>query len=185
MLCPTAADFTTTLGLRGTLAALRKLPFDHLIEQMSVHFGGKNSVLHVDGADFALLTSYTGSVAIFAFMTSTRRLHPPRGLVSSTHLMSDASAPNIEQTLMRPQLKLFTSLLIDMRTTKHSVLIDACGQWYGTRYLRGCLSSNIHDFGRRPIEKLVVISLKRIRIFCVVDIFARTLRSVRANHHAI
>src|SRR5579883_610007 len=67
---------------------------------------------------------------------------------------------NIEQPLVRSDLKLLAGFLIHVRRTQHSVFVLHRGQWNRTRDLCAGAPRRINDFSGRLIKHFVVVSLQ-------------------------
>src|ERR1700743_792950 len=67
---------------------------------------------------------------------------------------------NIDQALVRADLKSFTRLLIDVRRTQHAILILHCRQRNRTRNLCTRTLRSVYNLTGRSVEHTVVISLE-------------------------
>src|SRR5690242_10290929 len=53
---------------------------------------------------------------------------------------------NVQQTLVRSQLKLLTALLVHVRGTEYSKDLFAGRQWNGSCYYRACATHSLYNF---------------------------------------
>src|SRR6266436_940683 len=67
---------------------------------------------------------------------------------------------NIEQTLVRADLKLLPRFLIHVRRTQHAVLVFHRGQWNRPRNLCPGAARGFHNLARRLVQDAVVVSLQ-------------------------
>src|SRR5580704_4366633 len=67
---------------------------------------------------------------------------------------------NVEQTLMRADLKLLTRLLVHVRRTQHAVLVLHRGQWNRPRDLCARALRGFDDLTRGLIQDAIVVSLQ-------------------------
>src|SRR6185312_1846789 len=74
---------------------------------------------------------------------------------------------NVEQTLVRADLKLLARLLVHVRRTQHRVLVFHRGQWNRPRDLRSGAPRGFDNLTRRLIEDAVVVGLQPYANFFV------------------
>src|SRR6185437_14131973 len=79
---------------------------------------------------------------------------------------------NIEQPLVRADLKLLPRFLVHVRRTQHRVLVLHRGQWNRPRDLRSRAPRGLDDLTRRLIEDAVVVGLQPYANFFVSDHFS-------------